>query len=65
MKINKKIKVLKVYEKESLLGGFKNSLNLNLRVSDCDDDDPTSCCNNYQAPVAPSQPYQAIPVDRL
>ena len=48
MKKNKKIKVLKVHEKETLLGGFKGDLNLNHRVDDCDD--PTcSCCDHTLA----------------
>lgn len=52
MKKNKKIKVLKVHEKENLLGGFKKGgLNLNHRVADCDD--PTCSCCDHKAPMAP------------
>ena len=54
MKTNKKMKVLKVHQKESLLGGFKGSLNLNHRVADCDD--PTCSCCDHAAPIAPAQP---------
>lgn len=53
MKANKKMKVLKVHEKETLLGGFKGDLNLNHRTADCDD--PTCSCCDHKAPVAPTQ----------
>jgi hypothetical protein len=52
MKNSKKIKVLKVHEKENLLGGLnKGDLNLNHRVAECDD--PTCSCNNHKLPIAP------------
>jgi len=51
MKTNKKIKVLKVHEKETLLGGFKGDLNLNHRVADCDD--PTCSCCDHKLGSAP------------
>jgi hypothetical protein len=55
MKKTKKMKVLKVYEKYSLLGGLdKGSLNLNMRACD----DPTCCCDD-KLPIAPTRASSA------